>query len=128
MALSRNRVVKVTDVQVQWMGDKIKGLKRRAAVEGLREGAEAIKNAAVDMIPVETSVLKGTAYADVDPNTLISIAGVDDARDIKAIKQHEDLSYNHPRGGQAKFLEKAVKAAEGGAMGNLAAQISRALS
>lgn len=118
----------MTDVQIQWMGDQIKGLKRRAAVEGLREGAEAIKDAAVGMVPVETSVLKDTAYCDVDPNTLISIAGFDDARDIKAIKQHEDLSYNHPRGGQAKFLEKAVTAAEGGAMGNLAAQIRRALS
>jgi hypothetical protein len=29
-----------------------------------------------------------------------------------AVKQHETLSFRHPRGGEAKFLEKTIKADE----------------
>ena len=40
---------------------------------------------------------------------MIAIAGYDDPRDVKTIKQHEDLTYHHPAGEQAKFLEAPLK-------------------
>lgn len=115
-------------VKVQWMGDQIKGQARKAAARGLLDGVEVAKQASLAMVPVETGRLRSTAYTDVDEDTLIGIVGYDDPRDVKTIKQHEDLSYRHPRGGQAKFLETPVRASGSAAFAKLAAAMRGALS
>ena len=114
-------------VRAKWMGDTVKGAVRRGAVRGLLEGAEVAKAASVEQVPRETDRLMNSAYTDVDESTLISIVGYDDPRDIKTIKQHEDLTYNHPRGGNAKFLENPVKASGNAAYAKLAAQLRQVL-
>lgn len=96
-------------VSGQWLGDVIKGRARRAAVEGLHEGAKTIGRASAEVAPQESSELRNSLYTDADANTLIAIVGYDVPRDIKTIKQHEDLTYHHPPGEQAKFLEQPVR-------------------
>lgn len=116
------------NVRAEWMGDKIKGLVRKGAAQGLLDGAEVAKEASLKQVPRETERLANSAYADVDESTLISIVGYDDPRDIKTIKQHEDLTYRHPRGGSAKFLENPVKASGNAAYAKLAARLRQALA
>lgn len=113
-------------IMARWRGDEIKGIVRRAAVAGLREGVELAKERSISLAPIETGELKAKAYTDVDENTLIGIVGYDLPRDIKTIKQHEDLSYHHPRGGQAKFLEEPVKQSGSEAQAKLAARMRAA--
>lgn len=113
----------MSDTRVEWRGDLIKGRLREGAARGLLEGAEVAKEASVMQVPRESGRLRDSAYAAVDSSTLISIVGYDDPRDVKTIKQHEDLSYRHPRGGSAKFLENPVRASGNAAYARLAARI-----
>lgn len=118
----------MSGVKVEWMGDKIKGLVRQGATRGLLAGAEVVKAAAVAQTPVESGDLKKSATADVDSGTLISAVAFSDTRRIKVIKQHEDLSYRHPNGGNAKFLENAAKEAGNSAYQKLAASLRQVLT
>lgn len=111
----------------RWRGDEIKGLVRKAAVGGLLEGVKVAKERAVEAAPVDTNELRESAYVDVDENTLIAIVGFEEARDIKTIKQHEDLTYKHPRGGGPKFLENPVKRSGREAHSKLAAALRRVM-
>lgn len=111
-----------------WMGEQIKGIVRQAAAWGLLEGAQVAKEASLAMVPRETGALADSAYVDVDPDTLISIVGYDEVRDVKTIKEHEDLTYKHPRGGQAKFLEIPVKQCGNSAAMKLASRLRGVLS
>lgn len=114
-------------VRMEWRGDEIKGLVRDATVRGLKDGVEVAKEASVKLAPLLTGELRASAYTDVDPVSLIGIVGYDVPRDIKAIKQHEDLSYRHPAGETAKFLETPVKESQAQAQAKLAMQLRRVL-
>ena len=113
---------------IKWMGDQIKGVVRAAAVEGLREGVELARKASVKIAPLDTGELRACAYTDVDESSLIGIVGYDVPRDIKAIKQHEDLSYSHQSGEKPKFLEEPVRREGAAAQAKLAARLRRAFS
>src|SRR5690625_1287348 len=97
-------------VRGEWVGDRVKGAVRDAAAAGLVEGAGDVIDASKKVVPVKTGRLRDSGYSDVDRSTLIAIAGYDDPRDVKTIKQHEDLSYHHPGGEQSKFLEGPLRA------------------
>ena len=56
------------------------------------------------LAPVDKGDLRGSAYSEV--NGLDGIVGF--ATDY-ALKQHEEMGYNHPKGGQAKYLEQPYK-------------------
>lgn len=115
-------------VRVEWRGDEIKGVVRKATVRGLKAGVEVAKEASVKVAPLLTGELRESAYTDVDESSLIGIVGYDVPRDIKAIKQHEDLSYHHPAGEKAKFLEGPVKESQAAAQAKLAAALRGVLA
>ena len=114
--------------RVVWRGNEIKGLVRKAAAAGLKEGVEVAKQRSIRIAPLLTGELRASAYTDVDERSLIGIVGYDVPRDIKAIKQHEDLSYSHPPGEKPKFLEEPVRQSGAEAHAKLAATIRRVLS
>ncbi len=66
--------------------------------------AEAVRRA-----PVEFGALRSSAYAS-PPQGVGAKATVElGFGTVYAVPQHENLSYHHPRGGEAKYLEKAVQ-------------------
>lgn len=78
--------------------------------------------AAVKRTPVEFGVLRSSAYAapPVTRNgeTVVEVGfGTD-----YAVKQHEETRYQHPRGGEAKYLETAMQEAMSGYLGRLASR------
>ena len=97
-------------VRVEWYGGTISQQVRSAAASGLLAGADVVKTASQAVAPQKTGELRASAYTDVDRSSLIAIVGYDVPRDIKTIKQHEDMSYHHPAGEQSKFLEGPLKA------------------
>lgn len=58
----------------------------------------------VDLAPVEFGDLKGSGKAEFEGFT-----GTVSFTEEYALRQHEDLTFNHPRGGEAKYLEKPFK-------------------
>ena len=99
-----------------------------AALKALRTGAEAILTEAIDETPIETGTLRRsgtvTVGAPPDGTQVYEAAGAgSDMKDAfsgpegkeKAVyisfstpyarRQHEELGYNHPLGGKAKYLE-----------------------
>ena len=75
----------------------------KAALKGLRKLGEEILSEAQTLCPVDTGTLRrsGSVRASSADNTVkISF------NTPYALRQHEEMSYNHPKGGQAKYLEQ----------------------
>ena len=99
-----------------------------AALKALRTGAEAILTEAIDETPIDTGTLRrsGTVTVGALPDGAQVYEAAESGSDMKdafpgpegkekavyisfstpyARRQHEELGYNHPLGGKAKYLE-----------------------
>lgn len=59
------------------------------------------------LAPLDTGDLRGSGESSVNENTN-EIIGTVSFNKPYALVQHEDLSFHHPRGGQAKYLEQPL--------------------
>ena len=78
-------------------------------VDGLRDVMEQMLEASNRLVPVDSGDLRDTGRVVVDPHTLeaaVTYGGGDE--DVVAVQQHERMDYDHPNGGQPKFLEAAI--------------------
>ncbi len=57
-----------------------------------------------DRAPVDKGDLKGSGFSEREG--LTAVVGFTEPY---ALRQHEELRYNHPRGGEAKYLENPYK-------------------
>jgi hypothetical protein len=78
-------------------------LLEKAAQDALLEVAEAVIDRSNELAPKLTGETEDTSFARVDDLTAQAGYGSFVAR-----LQHEDLDYEHPRGGGPKFLETAA--------------------
>jgi len=99
-----------------------------AALKALRTGAEAILTEAIDETPIDTGTLRrsGTVTVGALPDGERVYEAAESGTEMKdafpgpegkekavyisfstpyARRQHEELGYNHPLGGKAKYLE-----------------------
>jgi len=89
-----------------WRGEDAKRIARAAAMKALHSGAEAVLSEAINETPILTGTLRrsGTVIdAPGEGAVYVSFSTP------YAVKQHEDLTLNHPRGGKAKYLEDPLK-------------------
>ena len=87
----------------------------------LQQQADAILEASQPLVPVDTGSLQASGRVETPVlagpvgEVTIRYGGSEGFQGRiprnYAIRVHEDLSMNHPRGGQAKYLETAVLAA-----------------
>ena len=56
------------------------------------------------LAPVDTGDLRGSAFAEVD-----GLDGTVGFTEPYALRQHEEVGYRHPKGGEAKYLETPYK-------------------
>jgi hypothetical protein len=75
----------------------------KAATEGLRDGGRQLMREAKNLAPEDDSDLKDSFRVTVADGE-VTVA----ATAPHAWLQHERLDWNHPNGGQAKFLETAA--------------------
>lgn len=65
-----------------------------------------------EYVPVDTGVLRSSGNIirakEEGANTIVGGVGYGGAASKYAVIVHENLNANHPRGGQAKFLERAT--------------------
>lgn len=75
----------------------------KAALRGVKKLAEVILGESQQLVPVDTGLLKDSGLVSTDKkNQILTIA----YNTPYARKQHEDMTLNHPKGGQAKYLER----------------------
>jgi hypothetical protein len=76
-----------------------------------RRAEHVMSRSKTEFVPVRDGILRDSGY--VQPPTLdggeVAVElGYGGAAKAYALKQHEDLSLNHPNGGQAKYLERPL--------------------
>ena len=95
-----------------------------AAFKGIKKLGEVILGESQKLVPVDTGVLKdsGTVQSNKREQSVTISYNTPYAR-----KQHEDNTLNHPRGGQAKYLERPFNEKVGEAEGYIANELQRIL-
>lgn len=93
--------------QVVWHGPKITRDVHDAAARGLYKWAEHVLEEANRIVPLQEGTLQNTGVASVDEGALRGAVSYDTPY---AVKQHEELDYQHPGGRQAKYLETPLNA------------------
>lgn len=116
----------------KWRIKEAVNIAEEAALKAMRTGAEAILTEAIDEAPIETGTLRrsGTVTVGKLPDYESTYEAAESGRDMKtafaepigkekavyisfntpyARRQHEELGYNHPQGGKAKYLEDPFK-------------------
>ena len=127
----------------RWRTKEAVRIAEQAGLKALRTGAEAILTEAIDEAPIDTGTLRrsGTVTVGGLPDGAQVFEAAEAGNEMKdafpekigkekavyisfntpyARRQHEEVGYNHPRGGKAKYLEdpfnrnkkKVVKYAE----------------
>ena len=112
----------------KWRIKEAVKIAEEAGLKALRTGAEAILTEAIDEAPIDTGTLRrsGTVTVGALPDGAQVYEAAESGSNMKnafpgpegkekavyisfstpyARRQHEELGYNHPRGGKAKYLE-----------------------
>lgn len=112
----------------RWKTKEAVKVAEAAGLKALRTGAEAILTVAIDEAPIDTGTLRrsGTVTVGKLPDGEQVYEAAKDGNEMKdafpdkigkekavyisfntpyARRQHEELGYEHPRGGKAKYLE-----------------------
>ena len=112
----------------KWRIKEAVKIAEEAGLKALRTGAEAILTEAIDETPIDTGTLRrsGTVTVGALPDGAQVYEAAEAGGDMRdafpgpegkekavyisfstpyARRQHEELGYNHPRGGKAKYLE-----------------------
>jgi len=117
----------------KWRIKEAVKIAEEAGLKALRTGAEAILTEAIDETPIDTGTLRrsGTVtvgalpdgeqvYEAAKSGSEMKDAFTENIGKEKAVyisfntpyarRQHEEIDYEHPRGGKAKYLETPFKA------------------
>lgn len=88
--------------------DGLKARQTAAAVAAARVWADHVLGEAQRLAPLDEGTLRGSGQVTED----VHAGGVDITISFStpyAARQHEELDYQHPKGGQAKYLEEPFK-------------------
>jgi len=90
-------------VTFKWNGEEVKRRQREGRNRGLRKGAEHLLAVADPLVPVEEGTLVRSGTASVDEAKGQAAVSYDGPY---AVRQHEELTWRHDPGKQAKYLEE----------------------
>lgn len=94
-----------------------------------QEGEQIMTRSKRTFVPVDTGVLRGTGHVEepvIQGGSIEVTMGYGGPAAPYALRQHEDLTFNHPVG-QAKYLERPALEAVRGMAGRLAERIKKVL-
>lgn len=89
--------------------DRVAQQVRAAAHAGLAEGARAVETVSASRAPIETGRLRNSVNTTMPLSMSDEMTAVVSFNVIYARYQHEGVHFNHPRGGQAKFLSQTIE-------------------
>jgi hypothetical protein len=88
----------------RWDGESAATRMIKGAARGLHILGEHVLLISNDRVPLDEATLQRSGEVHVDEETLEASITYDTEY---AVRQHEDLTLNHPNGRRAKFLESA---------------------
>ena len=80
---------------------------RAKTIEAMDKIVNDLTRRSKQLAPLDTGDLRGAGTGDVD-TIGDNIVGTVTFDKPYAMRQHEDMSFNHPKGGQAKYLEQPL--------------------
>lgn len=96
-------------MSLNWNGDAIKAQIKNGIKSGVTSASQVVEAASVPLTPLgETGNLRQSAEAIPVQDSGSEVAGGVRYDGLPYIRrQHEEVTWNHPRAGQAKYLETA---------------------
>lgn len=91
---------------LEWNGDDIKAALRGASMDGIELAAEHLLQVSSQLAPHEEGDLERSGDVDTDPDDLAASVFYDR---VYAARQHEELTWRHDEGKQAKYLEEPME-------------------
>ncbi|WP_280244939.1 hypothetical protein [Nocardia abscessus] len=110
-------------VSAQWNSDGLDSEITAGVADGLFEAGEVLLAHSNALVPLAEGILENSGTSDVDGSTVR--VGYNTPY---ALRQHEDLTLNHPNGREAKYLEKPLNALGSDLVAIVAAAIGRRLT
>lgn len=93
--------------KLQGIGSKL----REEAAKAVEEVADLVLNEATTRVPLEYGDLQDSGKVSVDAENLQAAVSFDTPY---AVRQHEDMTYHHDAGREAKYLENALNVVSNG--------------
>lgn len=110
--------------RMNWDGPKVTAKTQQGAVRGLQRGTEHWLGASREIVPIDEGTLERSGVASVDAPSLTGAVSYDTPY---AVRQHEELDWQHDEGRSAKYVEIPMNA-ERDTIGEIvAAEIRRSL-
>ena len=109
--------------RVEWHGDEVERHLEAAAVDGLTDATEYLLQISRAVVPLEEATLERSGVASVEASELAGAVSYDT---VYACRQHEELTWRHAPGRQAKYLEGPADAEADTLQALIAARIRRA--
>jgi len=113
-------------VTEKWEGDRVTRAVGAAAARGVNRAAAELKALSVPLAPIRDGILRGSAAIREANDAHAEAMLVFDTP--YAAKQHEETEYNHPQGGQAKYVEEPLAENAGRLQGIIAKEIRHAIT
>ncbi len=114
----------VQRARLHWHRDVADARVRTAAGRGLLKGAEHVLGESRKEVPLEEATLERSGVASLDADTLTAAVSYDTAY---AVRQHEELDWQHAPGRKAKYLEDPMNREADTVGAIVQAEIRRAL-
>lgn len=92
-------------MELEWHDDEIMALFRGAEMEGLELAAEHLLAASSVLVPLEEGDLDRSGEVSTDADEQAAAVSYDRPY---AVRQHEELTWRHDAGRQAKYLEEPM--------------------
>lgn len=110
--------------QFQWYGDKLTAEIQAQTATGLNLAGEHLRGVSQRQVPHMEGTLEASAAVNLDPTGHTVAVSYDTPY---ARRQHEELTYHHPHGRKAKYLEDPLRNEAKTMVALLAAQVRRAM-
>ncbi|MFF5228448.1 hypothetical protein [Dactylosporangium sp. NPDC000521] len=110
--------------RITWNGAAISEAVREAAADGVTIAAEHLLGEARPLVPIEEATLERSGAVVVDRDALAAAVVFDTEY---AVRQHEDMTYRHDQGRQAKYLEEPRERERDTMLELFAARVRRAM-
>jgi len=107
-----------------WHGDSVSKKVDAGTLEGLWLAALHLLGEAQAIIPIEEATLERSGVASIDRSKFMSAVSFDT---VYAVRQHEELSWRHDPGRQAKYLEAPMHIQQQIILAIIAAAIRRSM-
>ena len=110
---------------VHWFGGEAKARMRLGAADGLRAASMFALTEANRTVPLDEGALQRSGGTDIDTIALEAVVYYDTPY---ARRQHEEVTWRHPKQGRAKWLELTIEEQQAKIQQIIATQMRRALS